>query len=129
MTTSEMVIVCCTEDGSPESYLVVRKQGTDLKWIRRRDSAQSTFFDDLISEAGAAAVESTVFLDSVFDSVVRKRGSARPPDVLITFRGRKFKTTQDWKLRVKDIYKLGSDVKEWANRHGATGVYIQGKSV
>lgn len=123
---NELVVVCCVEDGSPESYLVVRQRASELKWIRRRESAQSTFFDDLISDAGASSVESTVFLDAIFDSVVRKRGSAKAPEVLITFQGRKFKTVQEWKLRLKDVFKPGSDVKEWANRHGATGVYLKG---
>jgi hypothetical protein len=126
-----ILIACLTPDKNPESYVVTRAPQSPPKWIQRKNST-STFFDDLISEANTTVKEDTRYLDSIFDSVVRKQGVTHPPEILVTFIGRRFQSLIEWKIRLRELEKIISnegEIKEWTNRYGALHAYHRGKLV
>lgn len=127
---TDVVFVCTTPDSKrAESYVVKRKDG-HIKWIQKEASA-SAFFDDLLTP-GPTPDANTAFLDTVFEYVVNKKGNAGAvPRVLITFPLRRFSTPGEWQSRFRELDKLeaDADIKDWALRFKASGVYIKGKRV
>jgi hypothetical protein len=125
----QLVIVCTSSQGTADSYIVQRSNG-DVKWIGK-PTKTDFFFDDLSTSSGMTTSENTVYLDAMFDYVVHKRGISTPPEVLITFQGRRVHTLVEWKRLFQQFHKIKHEmeIKDWALRLGASGLYIKGKSI
>lgn len=123
------VIAYVDPSGNPESYVVRRPRSETAECKRSARAASDDFFS---VDVGRPKTSAAPLLDTMFDSVVRGKGTFKPADVYIVLPSPMGRVAWDEHMNFLDNSpkeKIAFDAASLARQKGAKRLFVFGREI